>query len=74
MVSEAGLDTASAVVDHFLGRLMAVPVSAAQRSALVEVLERHMGTSSVAEARSYLEDPLRELVFRIMSLPEYQLG
>ena len=74
IVTSAGLSTAEEVVDHFLNRLLAVPATPAQRASLVEALRAEMGTDSVDDALTYLEDPLRGLVFRIMSLPEYQLG
>lgn len=74
IVNEAGLETAEAVVDHFLNRLLMVPVRDAQRNFLIDVLKTELGADNVAEAGTYLEGPLRELVFRIMSLPEYQLS
>lgn len=74
IVMAAGLNTAGQVVDHFVARLMTVPVTPRQRDILLEELRAEMGTDRVGEAQSYLEDPLRMLVFRIMSLPEYQLG
>lgn len=74
IVTAAGLSSAEDVVDHFLARLMAVSASPAQREALIDILRTEMGTDSIEEALTYLEDPLRSLVFRIMSLPEYQLG
>jgi uncharacterized protein (DUF1800 family) len=74
MVRAAGLSTTEQVVDHFLARLMSVPIGAAERRLLVDFLDRELGTSDVARAASYLEDPLRALVHLIMSQPEYQLG
>jgi hypothetical protein len=41
---------------------------------LIDFLDRELGTSDIALADSYLEDPLRLLVHLIMSQPEYQLG
>jgi uncharacterized protein (DUF1800 family) len=74
MVRAAGLTTSEQVVDHFLARLMSVPIGAAERRMLVDFLDRELGTSDVERAASYLEDPLRALVHLIMSQPEYQLG
>ena len=74
IVETAGLQSPEEIVDHFLARFLAVPVSSEQRISLIEILRGEMGTDNVAEARTYLEDPLRELAFRIMSLPDYQLS
>ncbi len=74
LVDAAGLKTVDEVVDHFLQRMMAVPASAKQRADLILILKTELGTDDIATARSYLEHPLRVLVQRIMSLPEYQLG
>jgi hypothetical protein len=53
---------------------MSVPIEQSERQMLVEFLDRELGTSDIARADSYLDDPLRELVHLIMSEPEYQLG
>ncbi len=74
VVDEAGLTTAEQVVDHFVSRLMSVAVSPEQRKQLVGILTTELGTNEIAAAHAYLEHPLRVLVQRIMSLPEYQLG
>lgn len=74
MVLAEGLTEAEEVVDYFVMRLMRVPVSADERQMLIAFLEEELGTSSVAEAESYLEEPVRMLIHLIMSQPEYQLG
>ena len=74
MVDRAGLTTAEEVVDHFLNRLLIVGIGPERRAGLIELLRSELGTDDIARARTYLEDPLRVLVQRIMSLPEYQLG
>jgi hypothetical protein len=74
MVRAEGLATTAEVVDHFLLRFMSVPIGRAERQMLIDFLDRELGTSDVASADSYLEDPLRLLVHLIMSQPEYQLG
>ena len=68
------LKTTQAIVDHFWNRLLSVPPTTEQRRMLVALVEEHMGTKDVQQALSYIEDPLRVLVHRIMSLPEYQLN
>ena len=55
-------------------RLMRVPVGADERQMLISFLDEELGTSDIAAAESYLEEPVRMLVHLIMSQPEYQLG
>jgi hypothetical protein len=74
MVKAAGCRNTADVVDHFGRRYLRVALTAATRAQLIEFLNRELGTSSVDEAQSYMEDPLRVLLHLIMSLPEYQLG
>ncbi len=74
MVLAEGFETTAQVTDYFLGRLLRVPVDAGHRLKLIAFLDRELGTSRIAEAESYLEEPLRMLVHLIMSAPEYQLG
>ncbi len=74
MVRAAGLTTTAQVVDVSLARFMSVPIGEPERRMLNECLDRQLGTSDIARADSYLDDPLRELVHLIMSEPEYQLG
>jgi hypothetical protein len=74
MVVAENLATTQDVVDYFVMRLMRVPVAAAERKMLVAFLDQELGTSTIAGAESYLEEPLRMLIHLIMSQPEYQLG
>jgi hypothetical protein len=74
MVRAAGLATTAEVVDYFLLRFMSAPIGQTERQMLIDFLDRELGTSDIARADSYLEDPLRLLVHLIMSQPEYQLG
>ncbi|KUO56546.1 MAG: hypothetical protein APF80_06680 [Alphaproteobacteria bacterium BRH_c36] len=74
IVARERLTTVESIVDHFFKRLLSVPASSAQRAQLLEVLRTELGTDDIEAARSYVEDALRVLVHRIMSLPEYQLG
>jgi hypothetical protein len=53
---------------------MSVPIGKSERQMLIDFLDGELGTSDIARADSYLEDPLRLLVHLIMSQPEYQLG
>ena len=74
IVKQEKLMSAEEIVDHFLLRLMSVRATSEQRNSLIKVFKRDLGTDNIEAARSYIEDPLRALVHRIMSLPEYQLG
>lgn len=62
------------VVDLLLERFLSVPVDDEARAVLVAYLDEQLGTSDVARASTYLEEPLRSLSHMIMSMPEYQLG
>ncbi|MEZ5593090.1 MAG: hypothetical protein R3F53_21240 [Gammaproteobacteria bacterium] len=74
MVQAAGLATAEQVVDYFLTRLLQVPTGEKLRRQLIDTLQQELGTASIAEAATYMEEPLRLLLHLIMSTPEYQLG
>jgi uncharacterized protein (DUF1800 family) len=74
MVREARCKTAQEAVDVLLGRFLSVPVSTAQRQRLASFLANELGTSDVVRAASYLEEPLRNLLHLILSMPDYQLG
>ena len=74
MVLAEGLTNTEQVVDYFVMRLMRVPVNADERQMLIAFLDEELGTSDIAAAESYLEEPVRMLIHLIMSQPEYQLG
>ena len=48
--------------------------SAEKRQALINFLNRELGTADIAVAKTYMEDSLRLLLHLIMSEPEYQLS
>jgi hypothetical protein len=72
VVAGAARSTADAV-DLLLLRLLSVPVTAEARATLIAFLDAQLGTSEMARARTYLEEPLRLTAHLIMSMPEYQL-
>ncbi|MBX9715610.1 MAG: DUF1800 domain-containing protein, partial [Burkholderiaceae bacterium] len=74
MVQGDGCRTAADAVDALLRRFVAVPVSASTRTRLAEYLAHELGTADLGAAASYLEEPLRQTLHLILSLPEYQLG
>ena len=73
MVGAAGADTADKVVDHFLRRFLSVPLADRERGLLVEFLRGKLGSSSVRPSEK-LEESLRELLYLVLSTPEYQVG
>ena len=73
MVREAGATTTSEAVDYLLGRFLRMPVSTDLHDGLVFLLNDELGTTDLARAESYLEDPLRMVTHIIMSSPEYQI-
>lgn len=74
MVKAAESETTGDVVDLFTRRFLRVPITSEARGALVSFLDGQLGTSSIAEAETYLEQPLRLLAHLIMSSPQYQLA
>ena len=74
LVRSQKLANTAQVVGYLLARFIPVAVENADRARLVDFLKSELGTDDVAQAQSYLEEPLRLLLHLIMSLPEYQLG
>jgi uncharacterized protein (DUF1800 family) len=73
MVRAAGADTVDRVVDHFVGRFLSVSLADRDRHLLVNFLRGKVGSSSIRPSET-LEDSLRELLYLVLSTPEYQLG
>jgi hypothetical protein len=73
MVVAANARTADAVVDHFVRRFLSVPLAAKDRAILVDFLRNKLGGSTV-QPGDKLEPALRELLYLVLSTPEYQLG
>ena len=74
IVHDAELKTTTQAVDALLTRFVLVPPDPELRSELIGFLDTELGTSDLARARSYLEEPLRRLLHLILSVPSYQLG
>jgi uncharacterized protein (DUF1800 family) len=66
--------TTTDAVDVLVRRFLAVPIDDEARAATVAFLDEQLGTSDLARARSYAEEPLRLAAHLIMSAPEYQLA
>ena len=73
MVTAAGADTADKVVDHFARRFLSVPLAEKDRTLLVGFLRDKLGSSTVKPG-DMLESSLRDLLYLVLSTPEYQLG
>jgi uncharacterized protein DUF1800 len=73
MVTAARADTVDKVVDHLLHRFVSVPLAEKDRALLVGFLTDKLGSSTVHPSDS-LETSLRELLYLVLSTPEYQLG
>ncbi len=74
MVLDAKLANTTQVVDYMIHRFMRVPPGEQARQKMIDFLDHDLGTSDIAAARTYMEEPLRELLHLIMSQPEYQLS
>ena len=73
MVTAARADTADKVVDHFARRFLSVPLAEKDRALLVGFLRDKLGSSTVKPG-DVLESSLRDLLYLVLSTPEYQLG
>ncbi len=73
MVTSARADTVDKVVDHFVRRFLRVALAEKDRAALVGFLRGKLGTSAV-QPGAQLEAALRELLYLVLSAPEYQVG
>jgi len=77
MTRAAGADTVEKVVDHFTHRFLSVPLAAKDRTVLVNLLRDRLGSSSIRtgiQVGDTLEDALRELLYVLLSTPDYQVG
>ena len=63
-MQEAAADTPEKVVDHLARRFLSVTLAEKDRAVLVEFVR----------GRPRTEDSLRELLYLVLSMPEYQLG
>ncbi len=73
IVTAARADTTEKVVDHFARRFLSVPLAEKDRALLVSFLRDKLGSSTV-KPDDMLEASLRELLYLVLSTPEYQLG
>jgi Protein of unknown function (DUF1800) len=73
MMKVAGADTVDEVVDHFIHRFLRVTLAQKDRAVLVDFLRGKLGSDAVRPSAT-LESALRELLYLVLSTPEYQLG
>jgi hypothetical protein len=67
------LQTAEAVLDHFLERMLPRPMSAPRRAVLLETLGQLLSDPANVQSRRSAE-AIRELLMLIVATPEYQLS
>ena len=73
LVTGSGARTVDEVVDHYIRRFLRVPPAPKDRQVLVDFLRTKLGTSDV-QPGDKVESSLRELLYLVLSMPEYQLG
>jgi Protein of unknown function (DUF1800) len=73
MVLAAGAGTADKVVDHFIHRFLRVPLAEKDRAVLLKFLNDKLGADGL-QPSDKVEGALRELLYLVLSTPEYQLG
>ena len=73
-VLAAELTSPAEVVAHWVKQYFLVAPSTQAQAQLAGALEQALGTADIRAAQSYLEEPLRNLLHLLLSLPEYQLG
>jgi hypothetical protein len=73
LVAAAGADTVEKVVDELAVRFLSVPLEEKDRAALVAFLRGKLGSSRI-QPSAKLEPALRELLYLVVGMPEYQLG
>jgi len=74
MVLTADPKNTTGAVDYLIHRFMCVPPGEDARQKTITFLNKELGTSDIAAARTYMEDSLRLVLHLIMSQPEYQLS
>jgi hypothetical protein len=73
IVMTAGVDTVDDAVDALVTRFLRVTLADKDRAVLADFLRGRLGASGL-RASDRLEESLRELLYLVLSTPEYQLG
>jgi hypothetical protein len=76
MAAAAGATTEEKVVEHFARRFLLVPLGPQSRAAMTDFLRRQLADAGVtlSDRNQKVENALRELLYLVLSTPEYQLG
>jgi outer membrane protein assembly factor BamD (BamD/ComL family) len=61
-------------VDYLIRRFLRVPPGDDARQKMIAFLNKELGTTEIAVAKTYMEDSLRLALHLVMSQPEYQLA
>jgi hypothetical protein len=69
----AGANTVDKAVDQLVARFLSVKLAEKDRASLVAFLRGKL-ESNVVQRGDKLEESLRELLYLVLSTPEYQLG
>ena len=73
LIDAAGATTPDQIVDHFIHRFLRVALAEKDRAALVDFLRGKLGGRSAGHDAE-TEAILREVLYLVLSTPEYQLG
>ena len=73
MIAAAGATTPEQVVDHFVHRFLRVTLADTDRGAIVEFLRTRLAGRALTPGAE-TETLLREVLYLVLSTPEYQLG
>jgi hypothetical protein len=74
MVLGANAKSTTEAVDYLIRRFLRVPPGEDARQKMIAFLNKELGTTEIAVAKTYMEDSLRLTLHLIMSQPEYQLA
>ena len=74
VVQREELGTPAQVVDYFAESFFVIPLDDATLEEMGEFLSSELGSDDVLGSLSFAEEPLRKLLHKMLSLPEYQLG
>ena len=68
------LATSKDIVKQMAAHFLSVELTPKHIQTLTDLLEAELGTADIQRAESYMEEPLRKVLHRLLSMPEYQLG
>jgi hypothetical protein len=74
MVLDANCKNTTEVVDYLNRRFLRLPPGDDSRQKTIAFLNKELGTTEIAVAKTYMEDSLRLTLHLVMSQPEYQLA